>query len=101
MAEDCLGENNLPWWYDLERGLEKNVKTRYLYRDDSPEGHYVVLLKGSFEGIPVWMVEDVDPGFKTSDEEWVQSIVDNYLKQKNEEELDELYKQRILEKSLG
>jgi hypothetical protein len=62
--EDCLGENRLPWWYDIERGVDKTVQCYYFERDDSVEGKYATLVKGKYEGKDIWLVEDADPGFR-------------------------------------
>ena len=35
IRQDCLGENKLPWFYDLERGVDKNVRTYTFVQDDN------------------------------------------------------------------
>ena len=64
----------------------------WFINDENPEAEketYVTLIKSSKGS---WFVWDVDEGFKSQDK-WLLSLVDEYNRQKNLLELEELVEQ--------
>ena len=84
------------------RSIHDNVTGRemWIINDEDPEKQGFetcpTLMRSSNKG--TWFVYDVDEGFKSQDK-WLQDLVDEYNREKNLVELEELVEQANIEEA--